>query len=153
AQRNKRGAIVLETGKVQRRPAARWMITATVALRRKALSPSQISDFQTNSVRVAVGTTIAGRPPHRSVLAALPHTAPTLDELRRNVAWDRDARHGVLESSGQRSVSLEPKAAPPSGCGDREPCATVDADADQRHGVDPDFPGSRGIGSNRRQPS
>jgi len=29
--------------------------------------------------RVAVGTTIAGRPPHRSVRAELPHTAPTLD--------------------------------------------------------------------------
>ncbi len=29
---------------------------------------------------VAVGTSIAARPPHRSVRAALPHTAPTLDE-------------------------------------------------------------------------
>jgi hypothetical protein len=29
---------------------------------------------------VAVGTTIADRPPHRTVRAALPHTAPTLDE-------------------------------------------------------------------------
>jgi hypothetical protein len=28
---------------------------------------------------VAVGTVIAGRPPHRSVRAELPHTAPTLD--------------------------------------------------------------------------
>ena len=28
---------------------------------------------------VAVGTTVAHRPPHRSVRAALPHTAPTSD--------------------------------------------------------------------------
>jgi hypothetical protein len=28
---------------------------------------------------VAVGTAIAGRPPHRSVRAELPHTAPTSD--------------------------------------------------------------------------
>ena len=31
------------------------------------------------AVQVAVGTAIAGRPPHRSVRAELPHTAPTLD--------------------------------------------------------------------------
>ena len=31
-------------------------------------------------VLVAVGTIIADRPPHRSVRAGLPHTAPTLDE-------------------------------------------------------------------------
>jgi hypothetical protein len=31
-------------------------------------------------ISVAVGTVIAGRPPHRSVRAELPHTAPTLDE-------------------------------------------------------------------------
>ena len=37
---------------------------------------------------VAVGTAIAGRPPHRSVRAALPHTAPTLDSgVRRSSAW------------------------------------------------------------------
>jgi hypothetical protein len=34
---------------------------------------------------VAVGTTIADRPPHRSVRAALPHTAPTL-EIGENAA-------------------------------------------------------------------
>ncbi|MGO1081384.1 transposase [Inquilinus sp. CA228] len=30
------------------------------------------------SIRIAVGTPIAGRPPHRSVRARLRHTAPTL---------------------------------------------------------------------------
>ncbi len=33
---------------------------------------------------VAVGTAIAGRPPHGSVRAALPHTAPTLGVWREN---------------------------------------------------------------------
>ena len=33
--------------------------------------------------RVAVGTTLAGGPPHRSVRAALPHTAPTSGQWRR----------------------------------------------------------------------
>ena len=40
--------------------------------------------------KVAVGTIIADRPPHRSVRAALPHTAPTLDIWRQNERWDRD---------------------------------------------------------------
>jgi hypothetical protein len=34
---------------------------------------------------VAVGTVIADRPPHRSVRAELPHTAPTSDVWRQNV--------------------------------------------------------------------
>jgi len=29
--------------------------------------------------QVAVGTAVTRRPPHRPVLAALPHTVPTLD--------------------------------------------------------------------------
>jgi transposase len=33
--------------------------------------------------RVAVGTRVAPSPPHRSVLAAFPHTAPTLGDWRR----------------------------------------------------------------------
>jgi hypothetical protein len=45
---------------------------------------------------VAVGTTIAGRPPHRSVRAALPHTAPTLDTgVKAHVRiWMQGAGHG-----------------------------------------------------------
>lgn len=34
---------------------------------------------------IAVGTPVARRPPHRSVRAELPHTAPTLGEWRRSV--------------------------------------------------------------------
>ena len=40
---------------------------------------------------IAVVTAIAGRPPHRSVRAELPHTAPTLDVDLQTVHWDRDA--------------------------------------------------------------
>ena len=39
--------------------------------------------------RVAVGTAIADRPPHRSVRAELPHTAPPLDGWRQSIAAPR----------------------------------------------------------------
>src|ERR1039458_5702278 len=39
------------------------------------------------NVPFAVGTTIADRPPHRSVRAELPHTAPTSDEWRQGATW------------------------------------------------------------------
>jgi hypothetical protein len=50
-------------------------------------------------ISVAVGTVIADRPPHRSVRAELPHTAPTLDEWRQRVRRDKDAR-----SQGEVSI-------------------------------------------------
>lgn len=40
---------------------------------------------------LAVGTSIAARPPHRSVRAALPHTALTSDAWRQNERWEKDA--------------------------------------------------------------
>src|SRR6266478_4634725 len=46
------------------------------------------------STRVTVGTTITDRPPHRPVLAALPHTVPTSDVWRRSEQSGRDAVHG-----------------------------------------------------------
>jgi hypothetical protein len=33
----------------------------------------------TRDIQIAVGTPITGRPPHRTVRAAFPHTAPTSD--------------------------------------------------------------------------
>src|SRR5580658_5717198 len=42
---------------------------------------------------VAVGTAIADRPPHRSVRAALPHTAPTLDHGAKRVSTPRTPRN------------------------------------------------------------
>ena len=43
---------------------------------------------------------IAGRPPHRSVRAELPHTAPTLDKDEQIARSDRDAGFSARESNG-----------------------------------------------------
>ena len=46
--------------------------------RRKAIIPNlRDPDNSASSIRIAVGTPITERPPHRSVCAAFPHTAPT----------------------------------------------------------------------------
>src|SRR5580658_8526385 len=44
------------------------------------ITAPQLSNEGRQFRSVAVGTTIADRPPHRTVRAAFPHTAPTLDE-------------------------------------------------------------------------
>ena len=51
----------------------------------KALSDPMEGPKNTKTV-IAVGTAIAGRPPHRSVRAELPHTAPPLGSDVRDVA-------------------------------------------------------------------
>lgn len=51
---------------------------------------------------IAVGTTIAGRPPHRSVLAELLHTAPTVDVDVRNGLQDMDGGYGDWEANAGR---------------------------------------------------
>jgi hypothetical protein len=48
--------------------------------------------FEVVKKRVAVGTAIAGRPPHRSVQALLTHTALTSDAKRRIARWSMEAR-------------------------------------------------------------
>src|SRR5438132_8024924 len=63
-----------------------------------------------NLLAVAVGTTIADRPPLRSVRAALPHTALTLDAWRRSARWGTDA-----ECVGRESTAgLVPPGVPSS---------------------------------------
>jgi riboflavin biosynthesis pyrimidine reductase len=52
-------------------------------------------------IQVAVGTIIADRPPHRSVRAGLPHTAPTLDESRQSESRDRDAELWAAAATAQ----------------------------------------------------
>ncbi len=44
----------------------------------EAVETHQAVVYATTSERIAVGTSITGRPPHRSVRAGFPHTAPTL---------------------------------------------------------------------------
>ena len=53
--------------------------------------------------RVAVGTEVTSRPPHRSVLAELPHTAPTSGVTHRSEPLDRGAYSGAVEQTGQQS--------------------------------------------------
>ena len=60
-----------------------------------------------DDIQVAVGTIIADRPPHRSVRAALPHTAPTLDVWRQIGRSDKDA-----ESVDEAARKTGPKTGP-----------------------------------------
>ena len=76
-------------------------------------------------VTVAVGTALAGGPPHRSQRAGLPHWAPTLGEWRRSGPPGRDASRGgevAIESGCGSSV---PRSSGRAGCGVVTPCASV----------------------------
>jgi hypothetical protein len=48
------------------------------AMRRENVDLCPMFDAVVASAAIAVGTLIAERPPHRTVRAAFPHTAPTL---------------------------------------------------------------------------
>ena len=52
--------------------------------------------------RVAVGTPVTRRPPHRSVRAELPHTAPTSGGWRGTASKDKDAGSGHGEASDRQ---------------------------------------------------
>ena len=60
-------------------------------------------------IRVAVGTALAGGPPHRSQRAGLPHWAPTLGAWRRSAPAGMDARCGSGVSTGSRCGSSWPR--------------------------------------------
>src|SRR5580700_11904598 len=65
---------------------------------------------------VAVGTIIADRPPHRTVRAALPHTAPTLEGWREVLLL---AHRSILGTLVPRTVSGEcgtDRCSPYEGC-------------------------------------
>jgi hypothetical protein len=62
---------------------------------------------------VAVGTAIAGRPPHRSVRAELPHTAPALDasachQGRRptHCSWYLETRNPALSPARSHTRAI-----------------------------------------------
>ena len=61
------------------------------------------------SRRVAVGTALAGGPPHRSQRAGLPHWAPTLGVWRRSAPPGRDACRGRVVATGSRSGASAPR--------------------------------------------
>ena len=52
---------------------------------------------------VAVGTEVTPRPPHRSVRAELPHTAPTSGVTHKSAPLDMSAYFGVVEQTAQQS--------------------------------------------------
>lgn len=55
------------------------------------------------AVRVAVGPRVSPGPPHRSVRAELPHTAPTSGAWRRIARWDADTVSGHWGSICRRA--------------------------------------------------
>ena len=55
---------------------------------------------------MTVGTALSGRPPYRSVRAALPHTALTSSAWRRSAPMDRDAWFQVSGASDQSAFSI-----------------------------------------------
>ena len=67
--------------------------------------------------RVAVGTALAGGPPHRSQRAGLPHWAPTLGAQRRSVLRGTDASRERAAATVCGSGAFVPgSGAGPSGC-------------------------------------
>jgi len=56
-----------------------YRLSAIPDSRRDGTSPPLPGLAPESALRFAVGMTIADHPPHRSVLAELPHTAPPLD--------------------------------------------------------------------------
>src|SRR6202022_2211112 len=65
---------------------------------------SRITDYPEVIHMVAVGTIITDRPPHRTVRAALPHTAPTLEDWRAVLLLAHRSSPGTLSL---RAVSGE----------------------------------------------
>ena len=63
-----------------------------------------------NSVGIAVGTSLTGGPPHRSVRAELPHTAPTLDKDERIALRDKDAGFSDTEANVGRAFQTWPRS-------------------------------------------
>jgi hypothetical protein len=63
---------LLALGRYPPAPRRRWPVAASaLGARRRASTPCR------HKAVIAVGTPVTGRPPHRSVRAAFPHTAPT----------------------------------------------------------------------------
>jgi hypothetical protein len=68
---------------------------------RRTSGPATFCDCK-SGISVAVGTIITDRPPHRTVRAALPHTAPTLEDWRAMLLL---AHRTILGHSLPRTVS------------------------------------------------
>ena len=64
--------------------------------------------FALLSSQDAVGTPVAGRPPHRSVLAELPHTAPTSSTWRQNGCLGTDEQRAGAAANGPEAEGTVP---------------------------------------------
>ena len=79
---------------------------------KEGLAAAQTAEFarkQILEVLFAVGTPITQRPPHRSVRAELPHTAPTLGEWRRNADKDVHAKYGRVGTNYSQNGQTFPR--------------------------------------------
>ena len=66
---------------------------------------------------IAVGTPIAGSPPHRSRRARFTHRAPTLGIWRQNERLAKDVGREAMVTMHRRCVRSDPIGCDPSGCG------------------------------------
>src|ERR1035437_9158595 len=124
--------------------------------RPKNQGPEQLRFLSRTSAAVnvpfAVGTTIADRPPHRSVRAELPHTAPTLDVLRQIARQDMDAGYGVEESTVRRSVADGPTPVAAADYDGAKPAATACTDDPGIAATPRCYPAQRDSGNNLPRP-
>ena len=68
------------------------------------------------ATRVAVGTAVTRRPPHRSVHAAFPHTAPISDNWRQIDPRDTDGAHWAKARTASTTARNPPIADSSAGC-------------------------------------
>ena len=93
-----------------------WMTcTLVTAWSHRSTSGSLCRSF--TRTFVAVGTPVARRPPHRSVRAALLHTAPTSDVWRRSARSGADAQSEHSETTCRPAAEIAPRSAGSAGCG------------------------------------
>ena len=79
-------------------------------LRETLVAVSSVTSHRCQTKTIAVGTIIADRPPHRSVRAALPHTALTLDVDMQTARWDKDEGSSVSVASVNRASRTFPRS-------------------------------------------
>jgi ribosomal protein L37AE/L43A len=103
------GCQVWREGMAKRSPVARLFTAAELADGRLELRDFGQGDGTYRPPlaaegRVAVGTALSGGPPHRSVRAALPHTALTEGVWRRSARWDKGAGSWAWGSADRSKV-------------------------------------------------
>lgn len=100
------------------RAGSRWVVRCFASSEEASFGNGSRQGWKRETVgKVAVGTAIADRSPHRSLQALLTHTAPTLDAWRLNGSPDRDAPAGGVEASEQGAVRLVHGIGGRFGCG------------------------------------